>query len=214
LVTNILLALIIVFMLFAIGFGVFFYTQTNKSINDSKEDKYSVSEEKKKSKKKAKEDEVISTDGLPGVNSYLPGTGTELPNATAENRENVIPLEFTDGFEKAEYDKYNSRATDNGLKGTLIYFTGELKEIELIENSGSNTIFGYVTDYAGHKWMVCMNSEQYVAGDYYDEYIGKEVCVRGRYNGYAVDFECPFVFLDELYIVGSGERVNGAMKYE
>jgi len=50
--------------------------------------------------------------------------GTEKPESgkvTTEGVEKTEPnLEYIDGFEKAEYERFNSRSIENGLYGTLI----------------------------------------------------------------------------------------------
>lgn len=119
---------------------------------------------------------------------------------------------FVEGFESAEYDKFNSPASENGLGGTCIYIRGTLEKTELLEASGTQSILGYVVDEDGNTWLIQMHTVPVVSETYFDEAKGKEVVCTAVYEGYSGKKELPYVILDELLILDDGSILNGMQK--
>ena len=76
--------------------------------------------------------------------NHIVGTETKYYNIT----------EFTNGYEHAEFSKFNSYASENGLGGTKIYVKGVLEKIELLQTD----IYGFVTDDSNNQWLVWLRS--------------------------------------------------------
>lgn len=122
------------------------------------------------------------------------------------------PAAFIDGYEKAEFAKYNSPASENGLGDSKIYFYCTLDKTGLISSFGSSTITGYVTDDAGNEWLILLHCLPLVSETAFDSYIGKDLILRGVYIGYSTVEDRPSVVLDEMIVVDTGERVVGMQK--
>lgn len=123
-----------------------------------------------------------------------------------------IPADFISGYKEAEYSKYNSPASENGLGGNLIYFEGTLKKTEILDIDGTQTIFGYVADADDNTWFVMMNCVPIVTETYFDAAIGKTVVCTVVYEGYSGTYNLPFAILNELMILENGTVFNGVQK--
>ena len=160
---------------------------TNNSSDNSSSNNNSQITENNNKKEKEKQKEEIKTNKI---------SETELNN-------------FTKGYEKAEFDKYNSFASENGLGGKRIYFKCKLDETEVLEADGTKTILGYVTDEENNKWLIHLHFIPAVSAKYFDNYIDKEMYLRGVYEGYSSVKEMPSVTMDEILIVETGEEIPG-----
>lgn len=105
-------------------------------------------------------------------------------------------IEYIDGFEKADYEKYNSYASENGLGDTLIYIEGTVQS----KKTNDNVLSFILRQDDGNEWLVSIL--QSVSIEKYegivDELIGKRVRAFGIYNGYSDKYNMPFVaLLDE-----------------
>ena len=114
--------------------------------------------------------------------------------------ETVIP-ENVDGYEKAEFDKFNSYAEDNGLAGTKVYIYGEVTKIDSIEDVAYamvkasdgewNIIFGYCS-----------------ADELKDLYLHKKIYAIGAYSGYSEKLKSPSITLDKVQCDNSTKSYN------
>ena len=79
-----------------------------------------------------------------------------VPRIITKN-ESVILFEdydFVSLYEKAEYDKFNSPASENGLGDTLIYFEGVISLFDVLEATDVEEIYIYIVDdYNGNRWL-------------------------------------------------------------
>lgn len=130
-------------------------------------------------------------------------TGVDVSNQIAD---------FVDSYEKAEFDKFNSLASENGLADTRIYFECTLDKTEVLEADDTKSILGYFTDASGNQWLVQMHVIPIVTETYFDTAKGKEVVVKGAYSGYSKKKNMPVVILDEMLIVENGTVMNGMQK--
>lgn len=89
---------------------------------------------------------------------------------------------YLDGFEKAEYDKFNSYASENGLDGTLIYVEGRVVEKE---NVGDDLALVLQQD-DGNKWLVGVPQTKEI-----EEINGKSLRIYGEYLGYSDVYDLP-----------------------
>ena len=134
-------------------------------------------------------------------------------NSTSGNQvDESIVNEFVEGFEKPEYEKFNSPASENGLSGTCIYIRGTLEKTEILDTGDTQSILGYVEDEEGNTWLVQMHTVPIVLETYFDVAKGKEVVCTVVYEGYSSKKELPYVILDELLLLDDGAILNGMQK--
>lgn len=127
---------------------------------------------------------------------------------TIRNEETEPEIEFIDDFEKANFDKYNSYASENGLADTLIYIDG--KPIEKIEDEG---IFGFVTQQSdGNKWAVVISDTSEKDCGISGEMLHENIRFFGEYMGYSDVYNMPAmnVFTEKGYI----QKKADSGKYE
>ena len=124
----------------------------------------------------------------------------------------MIPSDFIAGYEKAVFEKYNSFASENGLGGSKIYFLCTLDKVEILKADGTTSLIGYVTDDTDNKWLVHLHVYPIVSKTSFDSYVGKEVAIRGVYEGYSGVKEMPAIVLDELIVLETGENAVGMQK--
>lgn len=94
--------------------------------------------------------------------------------------------ETIDGFEKAEYEKFNSYAEENGLDGTLIYIEGKVLNQTKIGDSEPPLIFAVVEQKDGSRWSVGIASDSEI-----EEIKEKNVRVFGVYQGFSDVMNLP-----------------------
>ena len=137
-------------------------------------------------------------------------------NPENEFLENAIDSEvqasFIEGYEKADFEKYNSNASENGLADTKIYFEGILNKTELLKADGTVSILGYIDVESNNTWLVQLHFVPAVSETHYDRVIGKKVLVRGVYSGFSGTKQLPVVVLDELLVEETGEKLLGMQK--
>ena len=142
-----------------------------------------------------------------------PPTQSGGNNDTSQNGNSTVDIdEFVTGFEKAEFDKYNSLASENGLGGAKIYIEGTLISTEILTASGTQSILGYIKDKTNNIWLIKMHVIPLVSSTHFDSVIGKEVVVKVVYDGYSRVKEMPSTTLDELLIIENGDIMFGMQK--
>lgn len=117
--------------------------------------------------------------------------------------------EFVYGFEKAEFSRYNSPASENGLDGTQIYIQCVFEYTELLDTGDTKMILGYVTDDKSNMWLIEMHIISLVKESYYEDFEGRDVVLRGTYEGYSGKKEMPIIVLDEMMDLSTGKTING-----
>lgn len=134
----------------------------------------------------------------------------ENGNNTAISKDTLS--QFISDYEKAEFDRYNSPASENGLGNSKIYIYCTLDRTEIFENDGITAILGYVTDDSNNKWMIEMHFIPAVSKTAFDGYIGKELVLRGVYTGFSEVKQMPVIILDELLVLDTGDNAAGMQK--
>ncbi len=119
---------------------------------------------------------------------------------------------FVNGYEKAEYSKFNSLASENGLAGSKIYITGILERTEVLEANNTKTILGYLKDENEHTWLIMMHVIPIVTETHFDDAIGKNIVCNAVYDGYSRTKEMPAVILEELLIIENETTIYGMQK--
>lgn len=105
-----------------------------------------------------------------------------------EQENNEQEPEFIGAFEKAEYSKYNSYASDNGLGDTLIYIDGNVLNQTKFDNSNSDIpLLALVVEQEdGNRWCVSVPSNSKIK-----EVEGKNVRIFGTYRGFSDVMNLP-----------------------
>ena len=91
-----------------------------------------------------------------------------------------------DGYAYADFARFNSYNSDNGLGGTPIYLSGKIKDIQPVKEYGSEySLAVMVDDTDGYQWyMRCICSKSK-----YDtlkvDLLGKDAAIYGTYAGYS-----------------------------
>ncbi|MBP3701590.1 MAG: hypothetical protein J6I64_06855, partial [Lachnospiraceae bacterium] len=137
---------------------------------------------------------------------------TNVETSTAALTESLysLPGDFLDGYEAANYDKFNSFASENGLGGTLIYFTGSMGEIEIIPTEESGDVYySVVTIPDGRQWLCALNLALFTDKDYYSDLVGCSAVFCGIYEGYSGTENKPVLYLSKLFVPDTGEIKNG-----
>lgn len=108
-----------------------------------------------------------------------------------EQENNEQEPEFIGAFEKAEYNKYNSYASENGLGNTLIYVEGIILNKTII---GDNMMEFTLEQTDGNRWTIGMpinsEDEKNIEG-----IIEQNVRAFGTYTGYSDVFNLPAMML-------------------
>jgi len=143
-------------------------------------------------------------DSIDEFNNILNGNGSAVSEEIIER--------FTSGYEKAVFADYNSPASENGRGDSRIFFYGTLNKTEILESDGTTSILGYVTDDTGNQWLIQLHFVPAVSETAFDNYVGKNIVLRGVYSGYSGTKEIPVVVLDEMLILDTGENVTGMQK--
>lgn len=147
--------------------------------------------------------------GIRHSNEDFPNT----KNATNSIVSEETLEQFVTSYEKAEFVKYNSPASENGLGNSKIYFLCTLDKTEIFEtNESYSIILGYATDESGNQWLIELHIIPIVSKTTFDSYIGKNIVLRGVYDGFSETKEMPVVILDEMIALDTGEEVFGMQK--
>lgn len=99
---------------------------------------------------------------------------------------NTDERETIDGFEKADYEKFNSYAEENGLDGTLIYIEGKVLNQTKIEDSEPPLLSVVVEQEDGNRWAVSTPSDSKI-----DAIQDKNIRVFGTYLGFSDVINLP-----------------------
>ena len=137
---------------------------------------------------------------------------TDIAVETESVNNGVIVQSFVEGYEKAEYSKFDSAEEGIKYKGANIYIEGKLSNTEKLLADGTESILGYVTDANGNEWLIQMHVVPVVSENYFDNLVDKQVVIKGVYKGYSGKKKLPFVVLDEIMSVEDGTVMNGMQK--
>ena len=126
-----------------------------------------------------------------------------------ENTQSITDTSFTNGYELAEFSKFNSPASENGLGDTPIYINCVINSTEVMTVGEHQMILGYLTDSSGHKWMCMLNTTMFDSENNFKSIAGKDIILCGIYSGYSSVKQMPVIELNKLYIKNTGEIKTG-----
>ncbi len=132
--------------------------------------------------------------------SVVEGEGEKETDSGKKDSES----EMIDGFEKAEYEKFNSYAEENGLGGTLIYIEGRVVNQTKIGDSEPPSIFAVVEQKDGSRWSVGIASDSEIEG-----IKDKNIRVFGVYQGFSDVMNLP-----AMAVVSEDESKQGLARIE
>lgn len=106
---------------------------------------------------------------------------------TDESANEAKEPEYIDGFEVAEYEKFNSYASENGLGDTLIYIEGKvLNQTKLGDDSEFPELGLVVEQKDGNRWCVSVISDSEIEG-----ITDENVKIFGTYLGFSDVMNLP-----------------------
>lgn len=143
--------------------------------------------------------------------SVVETTSIPTPTPTAEPEKTIddVPDEYFENYEEAEFDKYNSYASENGLKDTPIWIEGTYEGTEQLEGDNYSLLYAVVTDSDGNQWAVDIDTiyfEDAAESDIYKSlnvFKGKHAVVFGVYEGFSDTLEKPIFKLCKIYDINS-----------
>lgn len=119
------------------------------------------------------------------------------------NKSTSSTLEDNEAFEIADFDKFNSYASDNGLGGTLVCMAGTITDTYEVEDGDNFEWVGLlVEDENGDEWTVLLtyyneNDEPEFVQDSIDN--ETMLVFYGQYAGYSDVVNRPSIYLNHLY---------------
>lgn len=132
-----------------------------------------------------------------GLVMVLTGCGTSAREFTSE--------EFIGEYMQAEYDKFNSFASENGLGDTKIYVDGTITEVEIFPSDDENGwLAGILETKKGDKWLVGFFKNTTIDFQLVEGLKGNPIRVFGQYLGKSKTAELPAIQMERLSVVSTG----------
>lgn len=129
---------------------------------------------------------------------------------TLPEKETMDVDSFVTGFELADFSKYNSPASENGLGGNKIYLKGTIEKVDITKlDAPSDMITGIIKDSNNNKWLCSLNMTLFADKKEYEDLIEKQIVVCGIYQGYSSVAKMPAFSLYKLLSLDSGETKDG-----
>lgn len=114
--------------------------------------------------------------------SKTEGLNTEQPEVSTDETKET---EYIDGFEVADYDKFNSYASENGLGGTLICIEG--KVLNQTKHDSEPPVVNIIIEQEdGNRWCVGILSDSEI-----EKIEDKNIRAYGTYQGFSDVFNVP-----------------------
>lgn len=116
---------------------------------------------------------------------------------------------FTDGYTLAEFSKYNSPASQNGLGDTPIYINCSITKTEVMKAGDYQMILGYLKDDSGNQWLAMLNATVFDSESTFKNLVGKNLVFCGVYSGYSDAKNMPVIELAQLRVNDTGDIITG-----
>ena len=132
-----------------------------------------------------------------GLAMILAGCGTSAREFASE--------ESVGEYMRAEYEKYNSFASENGLGDTKIYVDGTITEVEIIpSDDGNGWMVGILETKKGDKWLVGFYRNTTTDFQLLEGLKDNPIRVFGQYLGKSQTKELPCVQMERISVVSTG----------
>ncbi len=119
-----------------------------------------------------------------------------------------VPPGFCTGYEEAEFERFNSFASENGLGDSRIWIQGSYEDVSALENEGTHTLYAIVTDDENNQWVVPLDIKELSANIDYQTLFGHTLVFRGVYTGYSKLFNMPVINMMGIYDRNTGDLIN------
>ena len=120
----------------------------------------------------------------------------------------TVPAGFYRNYEQADFDRYNSHASENGLGGTYIWVEGSFSEINTIESEGLHIMHATFTDTEDNKWLLLLDIEEMTSRYSFEKLFNHTILITGQYDGFSDVYSMPVVYLISLYDRNTGNIVS------
>lgn len=116
---------------------------------------------------------------------------TKGQNVIIENNGDEIEpsINEIDGFKRAEFEKFNSYASENGLDGTLVFVDGIVNS----KIEADNVLAFLLKQDDECSWIISVTGNPKDDGYIVDSIIGQKVRVFGEYIGYSTVYNMPSI---------------------
>ena len=129
-----------------------------------------------------------------------------------------VPDGFVDGFEKPDFDAYNSPASENGLANTKIWIEGTIEKVDKVESKtnentdSADTVYYYVIKQSdGNKWMSFAGIGSLCSAEEIEARNGHSIVITGVYQGFSDVLQMPVLAADLIFDRTTGERYSAWM---
>ena len=142
---------------------------------------------------------------------FVEGCTNKLDNSENGTNEliNGETLETTSKFEKAQYDKFNSYADENGLGGKLIHIDAVVERVEDVDQYKTFIVNEKANQ--DNKWLVLFVDTENVDDKKIDNLIGKSAQIYGEYLGKSSKLEMPCLNIignDYYFQMNDGTKIT------
>ncbi len=135
-------------------------------------------------------------------------TKTAEATATSEIIKTVaeVPAGFSQDYEEAEYEKFNSYASDNGLDGSLVWVDGIIDSINNVKDETTTYYSAIIADESGNQWLEFLDAESVIlpnklesAIENYKALVNHEARICGIYIGYSDVYKMPVMTTTKIF---------------
>lgn len=146
---------------------------------------------------------------------FVPDADKNSAESTVQVDAEEESVEYIDGFEKAEYEKFNSYACENGLDGSLIYIEGKvLSQTKLDDKDSDIPILVLIIEQESeNRWCAAVHSDAEL-----NSIEDEEVRIFGTYVGFSDVFNLPSIDVattnEENYDKARIDVLNDSGDYE
>ena len=105
-----------------------------------------------------------------------------------------------DGYGYADFARFNSYNSDNGLGGTKIYLQGDVKDMQPVKQNGTvYTVAVMVDDIDGYQWYLRAKCDKSKYDSLKSAIKSNGVTIYGTYAGYSGVTNRPMMDIERLY---------------
>ena len=155
------------------------------------------------------------TDGDPLGHDWIEATHTSPKTCSRCGATEGEPLLYDfspslDEYEFAEFSRFNSLASENGLGGTMVWLEGEYETVKTMDlpkvKLGLQMYIADLIDADGNKWYIQLDCNEFSEIEKYQELIGHKLLILAEYQGYSKVFEAPSLIIEKIY-----DRTTGSV---
>lgn len=126
-------------------------------------------------------------------------SGRQSKPSEKEDKLYTTPSGFYRDYEEADFSKFNSHASENGLAGTKIWLNGQYEAINELESDGTLSYLTTFTDDKGNNWLLVLETEGLGSKSTFEKLTAHPLTVTAIYDGYSDVYELPVIYTVEIY---------------